>query len=173
MFSKTILKTLGLCSVIVIILLMTQCTGRVAPAPELPKDILGISVGMNKDEAQKRLSEIGQLESEGRKTGNLWRLKDDSRYSHLAIAYDADNRIRFVTALVDKATVKERVRFSEIGDLEKAKKEIVEQNHRYVWEAAASDGKPAYIVNIYGDSPEYLTIYSLSKKVESGVPAKE
>jgi len=170
MFNKTILRTLGLGGSIVIILMMTQCTARTAPA--LPKDILGISVGMNKDAAQKRLSEIGELQSEDRETGNLWQLKDDARFRNLVVAYDAENRIKFVTALVDEKTAKERVRFSEIGDLDTAKKEVVAPNHRYTWEVAA-DGKPTYTVSVYGTNPEHLTIFSLTKPVEPGVPAKK
>lgn len=155
---------------LVVILMTTQCADKAAS--ELPKDILGISVGMNKDAAQKRLAEIGELQSEDRETGNLWQLKDDARFRHLVVAYNAENRIQFVTALVDEKTAKQRVRFSEIGDLGKAKKDLVEPNHRYTWEAAV-DGKPAYAVSVYGNNPDYLTIYSMTELIEPGVPAKE
>ncbi len=165
MFNKTILTGFGLCIGIVLLLTLTQCAGRTAPA--LPKDILGISVGMDKDAAQKRLSEIGELQSEDRETGNLWRLKDDARFKHLVVAYDAENRIKFVTALVDEKTAKERVRFSEIGDLETAKKEEFAPNYRYTWEVLTADGKPAYSVSIYGTNPEHLTIFSLTKPLEA------
>ena len=145
--------------------MMPQCASNPTSAKELPQDILGISVGMNKEDAQKRLEEIAEFESEGRKTGQLWRMKNDPHFKHIAVGYDADNRVRFVTAFVDKATAKERIRFTDVGDLKQAKQEIVAQHRRYIWEVPSIDGKPAYFVNIYGDEPEFVSHYSLSKVI--------
>jgi len=82
-----------------------QCSAKIAP--NLPKDILGISVGMNKADAQRRLEEIATFESEGRKVGQLWRLKNDPHFSSVAVDYDKENRVRFVTAFVEKTTAKD------------------------------------------------------------------
>jgi len=139
---------------------MIGCAAKTSP--DLPKDILGISVGMSKADAQRRLEEIATFESEGRKVGQLWRLKDDPRFSNIAVAYDANNQIRFVTALVEKTTAKQRIKFTEVGDLTKAKAEIVEPHYRYIWEVPAEGGEVAYIVNVYGANPEFVDIYALS-----------
>jgi len=160
MFNKSILKTLGFGIAIVILLTLTQCAKRVAS--DLPKDILGISVGMDKAEAQKRLEEIAQFESEDRETGQLWRLKNDPHFNNIAVAYDANNQIRFVTALVEKATAKERMRFSDVGDLSVARKEVVGAHNKYFWDVPASENKPDYRIFAYGNEPEFLTIYSHS-----------
>ena len=41
---------------------------------------------------------IGTLEKEDRKRQEVWAVKD-SRISHLLVGYEADNRVRYVTAL--------------------------------------------------------------------------
>jgi len=46
--------------VIAILLMMTEC--NVKTASNLPKDILGVSIGMSKTEVEQHLGEVGQLE---------------------------------------------------------------------------------------------------------------
>jgi len=159
---KSILcKVIGLVFALVILLTITQCSAKIAP--NLPKDILGISVGMNKADAQRRLEEIATFESEGRKVGQLWRLKNDPHFSSVAVDYDKENRVRFITAFVEKTTAKEKIKFTEVGDLTKARAEIVEPHYRYIWEVPAEGDKAAYVVNVYGDNPEFVETYSLAK----------
>jgi hypothetical protein len=148
----------------VFLLSMTQCARKTT---DLPKDLLGIYIGMTREDAQKRLEEIAVFESKARKVGHLWKLKDNPRFSHLAIDYNKENKIRFVTAFVDAATAKERIRFAEIGDLATAKTEISEPHYRYIWEVPAEGEKPARVVNIYGDNPEFVTMYTLADKIQS------
>ena len=112
-----ICKVTGLVFTLVILLTIMQCSAKVAP--NLPKDILGISVGMNKADAQRRLEEIAQFESEDRETGQLWRLKNDPRFRNIAVAYDANNQIRFVTALVERKRRRNECALDEVGDLAK------------------------------------------------------
>lgn len=123
---------------------------------------------MSKADAQKRLEEIAQFESEDKKAGQLWRLKNNPQFNNLAIAYDRENKIRFVTALVEKSTAKERMRFTDVGDLANAEKQITEPHYRYFWDVPTSEDKPAYRISVYGNEPEFLSIYSLSKALKSG-----
>jgi hypothetical protein len=148
----------------VLLLSMTQCARKTA---DLPKDLLGIYIGMNQEDAQKRLEEIAVFESKARKAGHLWKLKNDPRFSHLAIDYNKENKIRFVAAFVEPETAKERIRYTEVGDLTTAKTEISEPHYRYIWEVPAEGDKPACVVNIYGDNPEFVTMYSLADKIQS------
>ena len=156
-----ITRKLGLSVLILLLLAGIQCATR--SAPELPRDILGIGIGMTRADAQKRLEEIALFERNERKNQQIWRLKDDSHYSHLAVGYDANNQVRYVTAFADKS--KTQIPFSDIGNLSKAKTEIIEQHHTYIWEVPSTDGAAAYFVNVYGDNPKFLTTYSLSKKL--------
>jgi len=138
-----------------------QCATRSANEP--PGDILGIGIGLTRADAQKRLEEIAFFERNERKNQQIWRLKNDSHYSHLAVGYDANNQIRYVTAFADKS--KTPIPFSDIGNLSKAKKEIIEQHHTYIWEVPGTGAAPAYFVNVYGDNPKFVTTCSLSKKL--------
>lgn len=175
-------KGSGFVLLLLLVMAALECS---KPAPDLPKDLFGIRIGMSRDAAQKRLTETADFERDEEKSQQVWRLKSDARFNKLAVGYDRENRVRYITAFVDKATARERVRFSEVGDLSRAKKEILEPHRRYIWEtagAAAADddetekdderGAP-YIVNIYGDEPEFLTIYTLSKKYVPGESDEE
>ncbi len=161
-----VFKTLILVCLAVVFLTVIQCSSKVAP--ELPKEILGIGIGMSKPEIQTHLEAIATFESEGRKVGQLWKLKNDKHFDSIAVAFDRENKVRYVTAFVEKAAAKEKMRFDEVGDLTKAKVEIVEPHYRYIWEVPAADDRAAYIVNIYGDNPEFVQTYSLSKTNQSG-----
>lgn len=143
---------------------MAQCA-KYGLSANLPGDISGIGIGMSKADATRRLQEIAVFERDERKRQQVWRMKDDARFTHIAVGYDTDDRIRYVTAFVDKTKAKERIRYADVGDLAAAKKEIVEPHRRYIWEVPATDGKPAYSVIINGDEPEFVSIYSLSKAV--------
>lgn len=152
-----------------------QCASNTGSttAVNLPGDILGINIGMNKADAVRRLEEIAVFERDERKRQQVWRMKDDPRFSHIAVGYDETGRIRYVSAFVDKATAKARLRFADIGDLSAAKKEILEPHRRYVWQVPASDEKPAYMVVANGDESEFVSIYSLSKANELKEDSKE
>jgi len=162
MFNKAILKTLSSGISIMLLLAMTQCTAKTAPA--LPTDLLGISIGMNKADTQRRLEEIATFESKGRKVGQLWKLKNDPHFSSIAVDYDKEDRVRFVTAFVEETTAKEKIKFTDVGDLTKAKAEIVEPHYRYIWEILSEGEEAAYTVNVYGDNPEFVETYTLAKK---------
>jgi hypothetical protein len=144
---------------------LSQCANHSQSAVNLPRDILGISVGMNKQDVTRRLEEIAVFERDERKRQQVWKMKDASRYSHVAVGYDEKNQIRYITAFVDKALAKERIRFTDIGDLSKAKKEITEPHHRYTWEVPAIEDKPGYFVIAYGSEPEFLSSCSLNKTI--------
>lgn len=154
-------------SLILILLpfVLTQCAPK--SASELPKDILGISVGMSKENAQKRLEEIAVFERDEEKRQQVWLLKDDAHFKYLILGYDASNQVRYVTAIAEPSVAKARIRFSEVGDLSKAKKEVLEPHYKYIWQVHETDGKPDYDVYTYGDSPEFLMHYSLSKRAKS------
>lgn len=159
-FKTAFRSVIKLCLLLLLPLITTQCSAK--KTPELPRDILGISLGMNKDDAVRQLNQISKFENAEGKSGELWRLNNDPRFSHLAVGFDKENKVRYVTALVDKATVKERVRFSSIGDLTAAKKEVLEPHHRYIWQVPASGENSAYFVILNGSDADFLSIYSLS-----------
>ncbi len=142
---------------------LAQCAQHSQSAVNPPPDILGISIGMSKEDAKRRLEEIAVFERDERKRQQVWRMKDAARFGHIAVGYDENDRIRYVSGIVDKSIAKERIRYSDVGDLSTAKKEIVEPHRRYIWDVPERDGKPAYSIIINGDEPEFVSIYSLNK----------
>lgn len=150
--------------------LIPQCATR---AIILPHDISGVYIGMSKRDATQRLQEIAVFERDERKRQQVWKSKNDSHFSGLAVGYDEKEQVQYITAFADKETAKERIRFADVGNLSKAKAEIVAPHYRYIWDVAEADEKPAYQVNIYGDNSEFVTIYSLIGKVSSGESEEE
>lgn len=144
-------------------LLTMQCVANSEPVPILPDEIFGIKPGLNKTDAENRLREVGELKNEAEKRQQVWTLKNDVHFDSLAIGYDKENRVRYITAFYE-GKAKERMRFTDVGDLSKAKKEVTEPHHRYTWEIPATNGKPAHIVTVYGTDKDFLTTYSLAKK---------
>lgn len=155
---------------IVLILAVNQCA--VKKASELPRDILGISVGMNKDSAETRLKEIAKLTRLEKKQQEIWTLKSDPRFGHLVVGYDKENKIRYVTAFA-KPKDGTPVRPDEIGNLSEAKHESVQSSYSYVWEAPARDDKPAYVVTVRGSQPERLSQFSLSTVIDENAAKDE
>ena len=164
--SKTIHKKLIAVLAVALMLAPIGCTRR---ETALPVDLLGIRVGMSRTDAIKRLEEIAVLETELKKRQQLWNLKDDPHFLSLAIGYSPDERVRYITAFTEKAKVKakEKIMFTDVGDISKAKQEITGPHFKYIWDVPASDGAPAYQVVLYGDQKDFVSFYSL---VELGQP---
>jgi hypothetical protein len=139
--------------------MLTQCAKRAESELNLPGDILGISVGMSAGDAQKHLKEIAKLVRIEKKRQEVWELRNDARFGYLAVGYDKENRVRYVTAIA-KPRDAVLVNYSEIADLSAAKQEIVEPNRRYTWQAEARDGRPAYAVIVQGTAPNSLSMYT-------------
>lgn len=167
---QTVFSTLCKCAFIsALSLLAVNCGANFAQNGGNPRDVMGIYVGMERDAATRRLAEIAKLKETDRKQGQLWTIRiNDPRLSDIGIGYDRENKVKFVTAFVDKDTARERIRYSDLGDLSAAKTETVGNNKRYIWEVAARDGRPAYFVDAHGDEPDFVSFYVLAKKAASG-----
>lgn len=85
------------------------------PRPE----IMGVELSMSRDDARARLKSLGRLEREERKRQEVWAV-DDPRISHLLIGYDADYRVRYVTAIARAGGP--RIRYREIAELKHAQR---------------------------------------------------
>lgn len=149
----------------------TACSTSRAAVPN--GDLLGLLVNMPHDAAERRLSEIGKLARTEPGRQEIWTLTNDPRFSSVAVGFDKEDRIRYITAFVDKATATERVPFLTIGDISKARAEIQPPHYRYIWEIKGSDDASSYVVNVYGDDPKYLTIYTLTRPTASGAKTDE
>ena len=132
----------------------------VSAAPARPRpQIMGVSLDMTRDDARTRLKSIGSLEKEDRKRQEVWAVKD-SRISHLLVGYDADYRVRYVTAIA--RTDGPRIRYQEVADLKSAQRTVAQGNHKFTWEVE-SRGKTPFIIIARGHDPQYLDSYSVKK----------
>ena len=128
------------------------------PRPE----ILGVRLGMGRDEATARLQSIGRLEKQERKQQEVWRLNDDASYSHLIVAYDKGyTAVRFITAVATEQG--RRVRYADVIDRARAREDLTPATRTYTQEVAARDGRPGFVVKAIGSDPESLTYYSVEK----------
>ena len=145
---------LSLSLLLVIGTLVSAAAAR--PRPE----IMGISLDMKHDDAVARMKSIGNLEKETRKRQEVWAVKD-VRISHLLVGYDADNRVRYVTAIA--RTDGPRIRYQEIADLKSAQRSITPGNHKFTWEI---EGRRGFILIARGHDAQYLDTYSIKKNVQ-------
>ncbi len=129
-------------------------------------EIMGISLEMSREAAQARLKAIGQLEKEDRKRQEVWAIKDP-RVSHLLVGYDAEYRVRYVTAIA--RTAGPRIRYAEVADLKRAQRLSNQGNYRFTWEVPARRGQFAYVMIAHGRDPQFLDSYSVKKLNEKEV----
>jgi hypothetical protein len=133
----------------------------VSAAPARPRpEIMGISLDMKRDEALVRLKSIGSLKREARKQQEVWAIKDP-RISHLLVGYDAENRVRYVTAIA--RTDGPRIRYHEVADLKSAQRNDTPGNHKFTWEIERRRGE-SFILIARGRDAQYLDSYSVKKK---------
>lgn len=142
------------------LLLVITILASAAPARPRP-EIMGISLEMKRDNVRARLQSIGNLEKEARKRQEVWAVKD-SRISHLLVGYDADYRVRYVTAIARADGP--RIRYQDVADLKSAQRSDTPGNHKFTWEIEGHRGQSAFILIARGHDSQYLDSYSVKKK---------
>ena len=147
-----------------LVCLLMLCGGAALPAAaaEPQPEVLGIRLGMSREEAHARLSKMGRLEKEERKQQEIWSLAGDERFSHLIVGFEKESlRVRYVTAKARAAG--KPVRYAEVFDLKGARQTVAPPRYEYTREVAASGAQPRYAVLLLGSNPETLTYYSIKK----------
>ncbi|HYG08458.1 MAG TPA: hypothetical protein VD835_00660 [Pyrinomonadaceae bacterium] len=141
-----------------LLLLATACSTAVEPKPE----ILGVRLGMSRDEAHARLRNIGQLEKEERRQQEVWRLTNDPGYSHLMVAYNKEyTSVRYVTAVANEQG--RRIRYADVINLGNARSESTQASHTYTQDVPARADQPAFVTKAIGSDPTYLKYYSVER----------
>lgn len=147
-------KLLSVCLLLAVAVVVNAAALR--PRPE----IMGIALEMKRGEAQARLKAIGSLARETRKRQEVWAVRDQ-RISHLLVGYDADYRVRYVTAIARADGP--RLRYAEVADVRSAERTHNQGNLKFTWEVGARRGHSAYIMVARGHDPKYLDSYSVKK----------
>jgi len=141
------------------LLLVIGALVSVAAARPRP-EIMGVSLDMKRDDAVARLKSIGSLERETRKRQEVWAVKD-VRISHLLVGYDADNRVRYVTAIARADGP--RIRYQDVADMKSAQRSVTPGNHKFTWEIEGRRGHSGYLLIARGHDAQYLDTYSIKK----------
>jgi hypothetical protein len=146
-----------------LLLLAAACSTKGEPKPE----ILGVRLGMSRDEAHARLQEIGKLEKEERRQQEVWRLNGDPSYSHLMVAYNKEyTSVRYVTAVASEQG--RRVPYAEVINLGSARLESAQASRTYWQEFPESLGRPGFVAKAIGADPTYLKYYSVVRSDSEG-----
>ncbi|HYO63830.1 MAG TPA: hypothetical protein VER08_09385 [Pyrinomonadaceae bacterium] len=128
-------------------------------------EVVGLRIGMSRDDAVRRLEQVGRKERDERKQQEVWALKDHPDYTHLLVGFNKEKtEVRYVTAVAKPG----RVRYADVVDVQKAKQTDAANNHTYEQEVGARDGRPAYIISARGTDPQHLAYYSLKRYDAAG-----
>src|SRR5689334_7240268 len=150
----------------IFILCLLLVSGAIAVQARVKPEIMGVALEMSRDAALARLKSIGQLEKEDRRRQEVWAIKDP-RISHLLVGYDADYRVRYVTAIARADGP--RIRYQEVADLKSARRLNSQGNYRFTWEIPERRGQFAFVVIAHGRDPNFLDSYSIKKAGEKEV----
>jgi len=141
-----------------LLLLAVACIASAGPKPE----ILGVRLGMSRDEAHTRLQEIGKLEKEERRQQEVWRLNGDPSYSHLMVAYNKEyTSVRYVTAVANEQG--SRVPYADVISLGGARLESTPASRTYTQEFPGREGRPGFVAKAIGADATYLKYYSVER----------
>lgn len=135
------------------------------PPKEPAREILGVRIGMTKADAQVQLQKIGRLQKEERKRQEVWEIRDP-RFSHLIIQFEKGTQlVHFVTAVARADAQAEKMRYSDVGELKKARQrgEAAKKNYRYEWGLEATGKDPKVQIVAWGRDPQYLQYYSIER----------
>ncbi len=155
---KSMLKTLS-----ALLLLSIIVVGCSKPSKtQFSSDILGIRIGMSKEDTIKRLNEIGKLDHEERKQQEIWTLNNDPHYSHLILAFDKEKQdVRYITAKARENG--DRLRYSDVLDTSKAKLTASLNNYKYIQDVQAVETNPGFSRIASGTDSDYLNYFSLKE----------
>src|SRR5689334_23749811 len=144
----------------IFILCLLLVSGAIAVQARVKPEIMGVALEMSRDAALARLKSIGQLEKDDRRRQEVWAIKDP-RISHLLVGYDADYRVRYVTAIARADG--SRMRYQEIADVKSAQSSNTPGNHKFTWEVESHRGKVGFIIIARGRDSQFLDSYSVKK----------
>jgi len=145
---------------------LTLLSMMAMPSPvagRTPQDnVLGIRIGMSRDEVHRRLQKLGEMEREVRGRQEVWKLSREPRLASILVGFDTGFKVRYVTAISRDGGP--RMRYDDIGPLKDAFAERANGAYtRYTWEIKADKKRAGYFLIAEGRDPEYLRSYSIKQ----------
>jgi hypothetical protein len=128
-----------------------------------PADVLKLRLEMSREEVHRRLEQLGaRLEREERGRQEVWTLLSEPRFGSVLVGYDAEYRVRYVTAIARQGG--RRMRYSDVASLKSAYAENTIASYRYTWQVKPSKKSEGYFVIVTGRDPQYLTSLSIKRR---------
>jgi len=138
---------------LVLLLLAAACATQFAHAA---RDVFGVRPEERKASVHAKLAAVGTLQREEANRQEVWAIRDP-RYRGAIVGYDAESRVRFITAVArDDGTP---VRYADVLDLAAATHRTAGATHNYRWRPPHAD----YTIIAIGSDPERLTYLTLTK----------
>ena len=127
-----------------------------------PREVFGLTLGMTEESVHRRMRKIAtqQKEEKEEEEGGeqeVWILKRDTKFNYLLTKFNREHRLMFVTAVAHP----NRVRYSDIANVDEAIKATDGINYSYKWKVEPIKQQRGYLLIARGSSPEFLTSYSL------------
>ena len=141
-------------------------TCLILPVPSVlgrsPQDnVLGIRIGMGRDEVHRRLQKLGTLEREVRGRQEVWNLTREPRFASLMVGFDTGFQVRYVTAISREG---QKMPYGDIGPVKDAFAERAGGAYtRYIWEIKPDKKRSGYFLIAEGRDSEYLQSFSIKK----------
>ena len=133
-----------------------------ARAANLQDHVLGLRIGMSREDVHRRLKLMGTFEREERGRQEVWTLARESRFDSVLVGFDADFRVRYVTAIAREGG--RRMRYNELAPIKDARAENANGAYtRYTWEVKPDKQHPGYFLIAEGRDPEYLKSFSIKR----------
>lgn len=154
-------KKKSLCCLLLLLLCVSV---EASAAKQPPPEILGVRLGMTKEEVRSRLEQIAERRKEDRegKKQQVWIVRDDPRIDYLMVRFNPQQQLVYMTAVVRRNA---RMRYRDLADLKDAQRATDGSNYAYTWKVAAESTQPAYAVVARGSNAKYLNAFSIYKLV--------
>lgn len=125
-------------------------------------NVLGLRLGMSRDDVHRRLQTMGTLEREERGRQEIWTLAREPRFSSVLVGFDTDFRVRYVTVIARDHG--QRLRYSDLAPIKDARAENANGVYRrYTWEFKPGKKSPGYFLIAEGRDPEFLKSFSIKR----------
>jgi hypothetical protein len=128
------------------------------------RELLGLRLSMTAAEARARLEAIGTFVRDERKKQQIWTVRDD-HFSHVIIALDKSDRLRFITAVARSDADAKRLRYDAVGPVEQARQagDPKINNFNFEWTVEPRDAEPRLLVSARGRDAAFLDTLSLKR----------
>jgi len=144
----------------ILLSITTPAAQNASPSKVPPPEILGVRLGTPYATAHSQLAKLGQLQKEA-EGQEVWTLLGDEHYQFLIVGFDAERRVRYVTAIADAGGTP--LRFEDIGDLGRATRTGQPGNLTLTWKADDPKSKIEYVAIAKGKDVQRLSSLSVKR----------